>query len=147
MKPSIVMLVAITFTATFAEVHGQPLFSAQQAAVKAFENGIDAKDLYDLKLALDRMFSSSVRKEEPGKILLRVPANAVVTVGDQLLKSMGEDRLIQSPPLEVGYDYSYTIRVRWGSHDLQKIVTLRAGQTSDFAVEYSQQGPIVTARC
>jgi uncharacterized protein (TIGR03000 family) len=46
-------------------------------------------------------------------ILVRVPADAIVTVGEQATRQTGTDRLFTTLPLAPGFTYSYEIVARW----------------------------------
>ncbi len=70
-----------------------------------------------------------------GTIVLLVPASATVWFGDQKMTQPGSERSYQSPPLEAGKTYSYTVKVSWPTtsgkdYVAEQDVTVRANQTS-----------------
>jgi uncharacterized protein (TIGR03000 family) len=46
----------------------------------------------------------------PAQILVRLPADATLTIDDQPTRSTSDQRLFFSPPLDVGKEYTYTLR-------------------------------------
>ncbi len=85
-----------------------------------------------------------------GTIVLQVPASATVWFGEQKMTQTGAERSYQSPPLEPGKTYSYTIKVSWPTaagkdYTAEQEVTVRANQTSrvDFT-PLAGQGTIQT---
>jgi len=85
-----------------------------------------------------------------GTVVLQVPASATVWFGEQKMTQTGTERTYQSPPLEPGKTYSYTIKVSWPTaagkdYTAQQDVTVRANQTSrvDF-MPLAGQGTIQT---
>ncbi len=69
----------------------------------------------------------------PARITVRLPAEAILTIDGTPGTQRGTSRLFESPPLEPGYDYSYTLKaevVRAGRPvRVEKKVTFRAGAT------------------
>jgi uncharacterized protein (TIGR03000 family) len=66
-------------------------------------------------------------------VRVRVPrADARVLIEGQEMKQTGTERLFESPPLEQGKDYNYTIKATWndGGREVtrEKTVNFRAGQ-------------------
>ena len=52
---------------------------------------------------------------------LRVPADAEVWLDGVRTRQTGESRLFVSPPLTVGKEYSYEVRVTWKEGDQEKV--------------------------
>jgi uncharacterized protein (TIGR03000 family) len=82
-----------------------------------------------------------------GTITLQVPAIASVWFGGQKMTQSGSERSFQSPPLEPGKTYVYTVRVSWPTASgrdftVEQEVTVRANQTSrvDFTSLAGQTG-------
>jgi uncharacterized protein (TIGR03000 family) len=79
---------------------------------------------------------------------VNLPADAKLFVDDQPTKSTTARRLLQSPSLEPGSIYSYSLRAeiqREGrKHQQAKTVGVRAGQQA--AVTFSEEGILQTAR-
>jgi len=75
-------------------------------------------------------------------VLLPV-ADADVWLGSTQTTSRGTQRTFQSPPLQPGMDYSYTVKAHWVENgkpiDQAREVTVRAGQTSTVDFRTSSQ--------
>jgi len=73
----------------------------------------------------------------PAKVLVSLPADATLTIDGQATASQGASREFVSPALQVGTDYSYTIKVevtRDGKPVSEsKTVIVRAGETSEVS--------------
>jgi uncharacterized protein (TIGR03000 family) len=76
---------------------------------------------------------------QPVMLSVLVPkADAQVFLGDNATTTTGTERQFQSPPLEAGRSYQYTVRVRWMENgkmvEQKRDVPVRAGQevTIDF---------------
>jgi uncharacterized protein (TIGR03000 family) len=73
-------------------------------------------------------------------LVVRLPANAVLTIGDAPTRQTGTERLFLSPALEPGKSYRYELVATWEDSGKPKTVTrfagVKAGQRTvvDFAV-------------
>lgn len=61
--------------------------------------------------------------------------NAKVFIDDKLTKQTGDERFFQSPPIEPGYTYRYTVVAKWWPNNYTQIIRkrtidVRAGQTA-----------------
>ncbi len=75
-----------------------PAFYSGEYSAPAYRNAIPAPAPTDGTATID----------------LRIPdPNALVSVNGNLTKSVGTSRTFQSPPLESGYSYTYTVRATW----------------------------------
>ncbi len=71
--------------------------------------------------------------DRPATIIVRVPADATLTVGNQATKQQGAERRFVTPDLVPGYTYSYDLTARWMRGDQEftakRKVELQPGQT------------------
>jgi uncharacterized protein (TIGR03000 family) len=78
-------------------------------------------------------------------IVVRLPADATLTVDDAATRSTGSLRTFVSPPLDSGKEYSYTLRaeeMRDGKKAVRKRdVKVRAGQTSEVNFDFADSSP------
>jgi uncharacterized protein (TIGR03000 family) len=81
----------------------------------------------------------------PATIVVRLPADATLTVDDSSTRSTGDVRTFISPPLEPGREYTYTLRAvetRDGKKlERKRDVKVRAGQTSEVKIDFAEQIP------
>jgi uncharacterized protein (TIGR03000 family) len=61
----------------------------------------------------------------PAHIRMVVPANAKVWINDQETQQCGVRRYFDSPPLEAGKEFSYTVTARWCGADGKDVVQTR----------------------
>lgn len=78
-------------------------------------------------------------QKSPAVINVRVPAHATIWIEDQKMTQSGMIRSFQSPPLEPGKTYYYTLKISWpaavqGQPDtvINKEITVQAGVTSEL---------------
>src|SRR5262245_14696606 len=80
-----------------------------------------------------------VAKPEPATVVLCVPAGAMVTVDGVALRSTGRERTFQTPALEPGRDYAYTVRATLsagGREEVEtRLVKVIAGEISRASFE------------
>ena len=71
--------------------------------------------------------------DRPATIIVRLPADATLTIGSQETKQTGFERRFVTPDLVPGYSYSYELKARWTRGDKEisakRTVDLQAGQT------------------
>ncbi|MCI0684712.1 MAG: DUF1080 domain-containing protein [Gemmataceae bacterium] len=84
-------------------------------------------------LALAAVAGAALAQTRSGTVIVRVPADAVVTVGGEKTTQKGTERRFVSPALEPG-TYSYQVEATWteGGKEVKvsKKVTLEAGKTA-----------------
>jgi uncharacterized protein (TIGR03000 family) len=59
-------------------------------------------------------------------LVVRLPADANLTIGDHPTKQTGAERTFISPPLEAGKTYTYELKATWQENGKEKTVTRRA---------------------
>jgi uncharacterized protein (TIGR03000 family) len=73
---------------------------------------------------------------KPAKLIVRLPANAKLVIDDTATKSTGSVRSFETPPLEVGKKYSYTLKATWMEQGKevvrQKDVIVQGGRVADI---------------
>jgi uncharacterized protein (TIGR03000 family) len=87
------------------------------------------------------LFVASVLLAQPGALvvppdramlLVRVPADAKVTIGDQPTQQTGTERVFTTPSLQAGYTYSYEVGATWkdGGKDrtVRRTIVFQRGQ-------------------
>lgn len=84
-----------------------------------------------------------MRSEAPATILVRLPADAKLTIDGATTRSTEEVRTFLSPPLQAGKEYQYTLRAEV-TRDGKKVersreVTVRAGQQSEVVFDLPSQ--------
>jgi uncharacterized protein (TIGR03000 family) len=90
--------------------------------------------------------TESTATEGPATVLLKAPADVVVTVNGQVATRRSEEEEFQTPNLRPGYTYSYQFKaeaIRDGKKvTLERRVTVRAGQKSvvDFGSLATAEG-------
>jgi uncharacterized protein (TIGR03000 family) len=82
--------------------------------------------------------------EAPATIMVRLPADARLTIDGASTSSTQEMRTFISPPLQPGKEYQYTLRAEV-MRDGKKVertrdVTVRAGQQSEVTIDLPAQG-------
>lgn len=79
----------------------------------------------------------------PAKIIVTIPAQAQLWVGNRLTRSTGTRRALVSPPLEPGKEYYYILKAgmrRNGKWQEEKVeVSLFAGRTSRVTIELTEE--------
>ena len=80
----------------------------------------------------------------PATIVVTLPANARVTVGDYVGRSSASERSFKTPPLPAGQLFSYTVKVEHNGKEQSRTITVRAGQVT--RVNLSSAGAAVAAR-
>jgi uncharacterized protein (TIGR03000 family) len=83
--------------------------------------------------------------EAPATIVVRLPADAKLTVDGSVTRSTEGVRTFVSPPLQAGKDYQYTLRAEV-TRDGKKVertreVKVRAGQTSEVNFDFAERLP------
>jgi uncharacterized protein (TIGR03000 family) len=77
--------------------------------------------------------------EAPARIRVLLPADAALTVDGRPTRSITDDRLFVTPPLQVGKDFHYDLRARFVRGDevvtVERIVTVRAGEETTIRLE------------
>jgi uncharacterized protein (TIGR03000 family) len=81
----------------------------------------------------------------PATIVLRLPADAKLTIDGSATKSTDSLRTFVSPPLQAGKDYQYALRAEV-MRDGKKVertrdVSVRAGQTSEVNFDFAESIP------
>jgi uncharacterized protein (TIGR03000 family) len=70
--------------------------------------------------------------EEPISIRLLLPADAQVEIDGTKTSSTGESRLYTSPPVKVGREYHYTLKVLAGGKTVTRPIAVRPGSENTF---------------
>jgi uncharacterized protein (TIGR03000 family) len=82
------------------------------------------------------------RAQEPGRLLVRLPADARLLIEGQPTRQTGEERRFHSPPLQPGRTYQYTLEATW-TEDGKPVrrtrqADVRAGQ--ETVVDFRREG-------
>jgi uncharacterized protein (TIGR03000 family) len=84
--------------------------------------------------------------EAPARIRVLLPADAALTVDGSPTRSITDDRLFVTPPLDVGKDFHYNLKARFVRGDevvtVERRVAVRAGEETTVRLE----PPAATAR-
>ncbi len=82
--------------------------------------------------------------DAPATIVVTLPAEAKLSVDGTATTSTSDRRVLQTPVLETGSDYVYTLRaevVRDGQTMVEtQQITVRAGETTEVPFNFSAQG-------
>jgi uncharacterized protein (TIGR03000 family) len=70
--------------------------------------------------------SAAVAADEPAVLVVRLPAGATLTVGDNATRQTGAERTFTSPPLTPGKTYTYELKATWQDNGKTKTVTRQA---------------------
>jgi uncharacterized protein (TIGR03000 family) len=98
-----------------------------------------------LLVALEPAHSQDGSKQQSVTLKVLVPApNAKLLIQDRLTQQNGTERTFESPPLEPGKEYTYTLTAKWEPNNYTKItrtraVKVQAGQTVE--VDMRQADP------
>jgi uncharacterized protein (TIGR03000 family) len=88
------------------------------------------------------VYSEVSGSDAPATILVRLPADAKLTVDGSATQSTDSLRTFRSPPLQAGKDYKYTLRaevMRDGKTvERTRDVNVRAGQTSEVNFDFAK---------
>ena len=88
--------------------------------------------------------SAARADEKPATIRVTLPADATLTIDGQPTKSTAADRLFQTPALETGKEFQYTLRATVVRGDdtvsVERRVTVRAGQESRVSLTLPSVG-------
>jgi uncharacterized protein (TIGR03000 family) len=83
----------------------------------------------------------AARRDMAAYLIVRLPADAILTVDDAPTKSTGELRRFYTPPLRVGREFTYTLRATWRERGQEvkreKKVVVQAGR--ETAVDLRQE--------
>ena len=80
----------------------------------------------------------------PATIMVTLPANAKLTIGDYVGRSSESVRSFETPPLTAGQAFSYTLKAEHNGKEQSQTITVRAGQVT--RVNLSPAGATVAAR-
>jgi uncharacterized protein (TIGR03000 family) len=77
------------------------------------------------------------------RLSIRVPAEARLWIDDTLTPPRGEVRIFETPPLEPGFEYRYTLRAELGTVRATRTVSFRAGSNInvDLSAEFARADP------
>ncbi|HVS40392.1 MAG TPA: TIGR03000 domain-containing protein [Gemmataceae bacterium] len=82
--------------------------------------------------------STAHADEKPATIRVTLPADATLTIDGEPTQSTSADRQFQTPPLETGKEFHYTLRATVVRGDdtvsVERRVAVRAGQESDVTL-------------
>jgi len=67
-------------------------------------------------------------------LIIRVPADATLTVGGEATKQTGPERWFTTPVLVPGYTYSYEVVASWKDKTEKRTIQFQAGQTKSVDV-------------
>jgi uncharacterized protein (TIGR03000 family) len=83
--------------------------------------------------------------DAPATIVVRLPADATLTIDGSATRSTASLRTFVSPPLQAGKEYQYTLRaevMREGKKvERTRDVNVRAGQTSEVNFDFAGSNP------
>jgi len=68
-------------------------------------------------------------EKKPALIDVLLPADAELEVDGYKAKAMGETRRFETPPVELGFTYAYTVKATWRGHTIERKIRMRAGET------------------
>jgi uncharacterized protein (TIGR03000 family) len=77
------------------------------------------------------------------RLIIRVPdPNARVWVEDQPTQQAGSERVLMSPPLNIGQHYYYTVRASWFENgaEVNRVKTVQVTPGTDAVVDFSYLG-------
>ena len=80
----------------------------------------------------------------PATIVVTLPANAKLKVDDYVSQSTGAERTFITPPLQVGREFHYTLKVEQNGKEKSQSVIVRGGEVT--RVTLSPTGSTVAAR-
>ena len=80
----------------------------------------------------------------PATIVVTLPAEAKLKIDDYVARSTSTERTFVSPPLQVGKEFHYTLKVEHQGKERSQTVTVRAGEVT--RVNLSPTGSTVAAR-
>jgi uncharacterized protein (TIGR03000 family) len=93
--------------------------------------------------------TGSSRASESARIQVHVPSNAEVWFNNDKTRLTGAIRAFDTPPLAVGRDYGYLVRVRWWNGDRyveqQRQLVFQAGDTLNIDFLKAAPPPIRAA--
>ncbi len=91
-------------------------------------------------LILFALIPSDSRAEEnvPAFLEVVLPAEAKLAIDGTSTKSVGGKRLFESPPLTIGKEYFYTLKVIFAGKEVERKVVVKAKETSkvDFTADF-----------
>lgn len=84
--------------------------------------------------------SGEARLEAPATLVVNLPAGATLMIDDSPTSSNSTSRVFQTPPLQAGYDYYYTLKAE-AMQDGKPVqvtnrVTVRAGEITSVRLEF-----------
>jgi uncharacterized protein (TIGR03000 family) len=66
-------------------------------------------------------------ERKPAEFEVRLPADAELEVDGARMKTIGETRLFQSPPVAVGGIYAYTLKATWACKAVSREIRIEHG--------------------
>ena len=98
-----------------------------------FQTALVALSVIAAQLLARGFAPTAIAEEKPIQIIVSLPADADLEMVGQKMPGTGNVRRFQSPPLEVGKDFTYTFKAMWKEDGkpraIEKNVKVRAGQT------------------
>jgi uncharacterized protein (TIGR03000 family) len=130
----------------YGSTYGTPAYSDSMPANYNYgvPSGQGGSPYYGNTTNAEQLGAPNPNGPAPARILVRLPADASLTVDGSATKSTEGIRAFISPPLQPGKDYQYTLRAEV-MRDGKKVertrdVTVRAGQQSEVTFELPMQG-------
>ena len=76
--------------------------------------------------------------EAPATLIVQVPADAQLTVDGQATRSTGATRVLVTPPLQAGREFTYELKVSANGKEETRQVKVSAGQRQDIVLALQQ---------
>src|SRR5687767_12107508 len=93
--------------------------------------------------AAGAMADRASAQDTAARFRILVPEEAIIYVSGERMRSRGEDRLFESPPLTAGRAYSYEFKAVWQGKEIVREVRFVPGRTVevDFRPDFGKVQP------